>query len=123
MKLLNNDSTRIFLGGFSQGCMVSIHVKNSLKYPLGGLITIGGFKSDYTEIKEDADFSNTLIIHGTEDETVKWDFAKKSLEPILKKDGVQVCLIEGMGHNLYSSELRKKVHDFIRERCKYNATL
>ena len=117
-KHLNDDYKRIFLGGFSQGSGVSLHIRSILPYEIGGTVLIGGFKSDFTEIKPNADFSNLLIIHGTDDDTIKLDDAKKMYKDLMEKPGVETCFIEGMEHNLYRSDMRRRIAEFLKKRAK-----
>jgi phospholipase/carboxylesterase len=111
------DSKKVFLAGFSQGSLLSLNIKSHLKSSLGGLVLIGGFKAPQTEITDNAEYENTLIIHGKKDEMVKWSDSEKSYEKLLKKKGVDLVLYDDMEHNLYSSEMKAKLHDFVRERA------
>lgn len=52
------------------------------------------------------------------DDQVQWETSKKLFADIMKKDSVEVKLYEDMDHSLYSLEMRKYVHDFIRARTK-----
>lgn len=41
--LLNNDHSKLFVGGFSQGCCMAIHTALSYPHLIGGVVGLSGF--------------------------------------------------------------------------------
>lgn len=62
--LLNNDSKKIFLGGFSQGGCMTLRAGLTFDKPLGGLVVFSGFL--FPDITENEQNKSTpiLISHG-----------------------------------------------------------
>jgi len=115
-KALGGDYSKVFLGGFSQGCAMSLYVGLSIPQKLGGIIAYAGYNFEITpEIPDDR---NVIIIHGTKDNIRPWSQVEHTYEPLKNKESVKFMMYQGMGHDLYSDEARKNVYKFIRERCK-----
>jgi predicted esterase len=115
-KHLGGDYSKVFLGGFSAGCAMSTYVGLSIPQKLGGIIGYAGYFFEITP--ELSDDRNILIIHGTKDNIRPWEQVEPTYAPLKDKENVKFLLFTGMGHDLYSDDARKAVHDFIRERCK-----
>ncbi len=102
-KILNNSYNKIFLGGFSQGSVMSFLVGLSIpaEKTLGGLICCSGYLSSNTKIREDekALAMPILICHGKKDSRITLEFAAKS----------QQVLVENRYNAVY------KVYDFEHE--------
>jgi len=64
-ELLGGDWSKLFLAGFSQGCVMTYHVAFSLKKKLGGIIGYAGYLFDITE--DALENLNILVIHGAAD--------------------------------------------------------
>lgn len=81
IKINGEDPKKVFIGGFSQGCAMSLYC--GLQYPeeLGGIIGISGFAFSSIEVKKDMDM-RILISHGMEDPVIKFDIASKTYENI-----------------------------------------
>ena len=73
-KKLDNDFSKIFLGGFSQGACLAYHVALSFDYTLGGLISFCGIPSSKTQIKENRNKLNILSIAAGKDVIFPLDY-------------------------------------------------
>ena len=115
-KALGGDYSKVFLGGFSQGCAMSLYVGLSLPQKLGGIIAYAGYHFEIaSEIPDDR---NVLVIHGDNDKIRPWNQVEPTYEPLKNKENVKFLMYKGMGHDLYCDEARKNVYEYIRERCK-----
>ena len=75
---------RIFVGGFSQGCAISVFYGLTAKIQLGGIIGFSGYLFNF----EGFELSNLgkvpiLLNHGNQDSMVDFAHAKKSYERLL----------------------------------------
>lgn len=87
-KLLKNRYSRIFIGGFSQGCALSIYTAFKLPQTLGGVIGVSGFLLPEININEYKSRSDIkfIITQGKNDELLPLDISKKSYEKLNVKD-------------------------------------
>ena len=112
----NGDYSKVFLGGFSQGCAMALHVGLSVTYQLGGIIGYSGYFFEITPIPDDD--RKVLVIHGGKDSIRPWEQVKPTYKKIENNDNVEFLHFKKMGHDLYTEEARSAVHNFIRERCQ-----
>lgn len=114
-KVLGNDPKKIFLSGFSQGGFVALYTSQILKETIGGVITIGAFRSrvckDFPERKESVPIT---MIHGLADDVIQWDLVKVAFQDLLEKPYVKKYLIKEMKHDLNNPEARKIMYQFLR---------
>ncbi|KAI8144451.1 Phospholipase/carboxylesterase/thioesterase [Fennellomyces sp. T-0311] len=112
-------SERVILGGFSQGCVVSLLTGYSTKYKLAGVIgcsgwlgVIDGIENIGTETNKQTPF---LLCHGDEDIVVKPKYGQATAK-YLTKVGFKVSLklYPGLGHAAGLQEI-EDITDFIRE--------
>jgi len=114
-KVLGNDPKKIFLGGFSQGGFVALYTSQILKESIGGVITVGAFRSRvckyFPERKDDVPVT---MIHGLADDLIQWDLVKVAFQDLLQKSYVKTFLIKEMKHDLNNAEARKIMYQFLR---------
>ena len=111
---LQGNYSRVFLGGFSGGCAMSLHVGLSLPQKLGGIIGYAGYLFEITP--KLSDDRNVLVIHGHKDKIRPWMTVEHTYLPFKEKDNVKILLFDNIEHDIRSSEGRKAVYKFIRER-------
>ena len=71
-ELLNNDYSKIFLSGFSQGACVSFHIGLTLEKLLGGIICFCGMPlSLYNTNENNKNNLNILVILGAKDPLIE----------------------------------------------------
>ena len=75
--MLNNNAKKIFIGGFSQGCGMSLHLGYHLKLDLGGIISISGYCFATTKIDKESKIP-LIIIHGLADKRRPWEEVSKT---------------------------------------------
>ena len=75
-KKINNDYSKIFLGGFSQGACLAYHVALSFDFTLGGLISFCGIPNSKTQIKENRNKLNILSIAAGKDYIFPFEYLK-----------------------------------------------
>ncbi len=101
------EAKNVFLFGFSQGTMLSLHIGPRRSEPLGGLIGCSGriVNIDYLRRNAKSKFP-ILLIHGDRDDVVSpiyLDEAVKELESL--KFDVKKHISQGVGHGISSDGL------------------
>jgi predicted esterase len=76
--LLGGDSTKVMIGGLSQGCMMALYVGLKYEKKLGGVIGINGRMLPDTILSEQNELTPVFITHCTGDNTLKYDISKKT---------------------------------------------
>lgn len=113
---LEGDYTKVFLGGFSQGCAMTFQAGFGFEKKLGGLFGWSGYIFEISP--EYQDEKNVLIIHGKADIMRPWEQVEKTYEKVKNKENVRIELIEGMGHDYYADDARALLYQFIRNITK-----
>lgn len=106
------------LGGFSQGCLMSIDV--GLRYPrrFAGIVGISGYVCEpETLVKELSPFAlrqRLLITHGTQDPMIRIADVRRQIE-ILKSAGLNIQFREFLkAHTIAGEEEVDLIRDFVR---------
>ncbi len=109
----------IVLGGFSQGCLMSIEV--GLRYPkrLAGILGISGYVCDpeklITEMSACAKEQRVLMTHGTRDPMVPFPKVKEQVK-FLRAAGINIEWHEfEKGHTIAGEEELRVIREFIRK--------
>ena len=76
LDILNGDASRLYIGGFSQGCVMALHCGLTYKEKLGGIIGISGHLLEKTQLPEKQ--APVFLSHGEEDDVIGIDYAVKS---------------------------------------------
>ena len=109
-KKLKNDYSKIYIGGFSQGACMALYLGLATSFKLGGAIVCSGYLFPQMEINEENKDLKILIGHGTNDNVIGYNIAKKSFERILGFPNVIFKTYENMEHtidNLEFEEIKK----------------
>ncbi len=115
IKYYNDNPSKVFLGGFSQGAAMSMHIGLEHKRRLGGVIAASGFLLHETElIQKDLDL---LIIHGKEDEIIPLPLAQVSYMRALKLPNVTYKILDGLTHTI-NMDVVAVVRQFAQEFIK-----
>lgn len=77
-KSFNGDYKKVFLGGFSQGCAMTLHTGLTLSNDIGGLICLSGYLFPFTELISERKDVPIFIAHGYYDELIPESKAKES---------------------------------------------
>ncbi|CAD8109348.1 unnamed protein product [Paramecium primaurelia] len=86
----------IFIGGFSQGCCMSLLAGLGYKESLGGILGNSGYLFPFTEINNKTPIQ---ILHGEEDEVIPYEFAEKSIQPLFKlQNKIELIKLKGIEH-------------------------
>ena len=119
----NGDPSKVFVGGFSQGCAMALH--NGINYSnmlkgkgtnLAGIVALSGYLFPQTKLTEPEQTPPVLICHGEEDEVVNFKFSKESYGrgEFLKRKNVAFHPINLMHHEL-NFEVLKYFKEFVRK--------
>lgn len=114
VKNVNNDYKNVFVGGFSQGGSMSIHVGLTAPYLLGGIVCLSGYMFPFTSYEEDKKDLPIFIGHGSDDELIPEKKAKESFKNLLNKKGNIVYKSYDVGHSIDYQEL-EDVKNFINK--------
>eukprot|EP00347_Sterkiella_histriomuscorum_P018729 403344400 len=116
---LNNDYSKIFIGGFSQGACMAIHCALSSEHILGGVLALSGhvFPFMLEMIQEDQDgvYENKkkhlklFAYHGKDDEVIDEGKAHKSYDQLKAAGFENVRFIneDFLGHSVSPLEIAK----------------
>lgn len=106
------DTPRIVIGGFSQGCAVSLATSVVYDKPLGGIIGLSGYLPIHERLealKSDANVNTPYFLgHGTADQVVKFEFGKMSRDYLINNFGrtkVEWHQYENMVHTASPQEI------------------
>uniref|UniRef100_A0A6B2LIL7 Phospholipase/carboxylesterase/thioesterase domain-containing protein n=1 Tax=Arcella intermedia TaxID=1963864 RepID=A0A6B2LIL7_9EUKA len=81
-------STRIILGGFSQGAACGIYIGYTYPKPLAGVLALSGYLPNDKAFKEKFNSKNKkselLMCHGEDDEVVIHDWGKRSFRKLIE---------------------------------------
>jgi len=98
IKFHQDDASRVFLGGFSQGAAMSLHIGLEHKRKLGGIIALSGFLFEETKINQPD--LNVLITHGDDDSMLPYKQSEASYKRIIGLKNVNYNLIKGLEHSI-----------------------
>jgi phospholipase/carboxylesterase len=109
---------RTILGGFSQGCLMSIDV--GLRYPhrLAGIVGISGYVCKPEELVEQlspvAFEQRLLVTHGTKDPLIRFADVREQIN-LLKSAGLKIEFHEFLkAHTIAGEEELEVIRDFVR---------
>ena len=114
---LIGDSSKVFIGGFSQGVAMSLQAGLSFNQKLGGLIGWCGYFFEITKESNENSETPILIIHGLADEVRPWEKVKHTFQRLEGKSNVKFELIPGMKHKR-SDEAKKILVNWINEQLQ-----
>ncbi|CAO3622316.1 unnamed protein product [Mucor hiemalis] len=104
-------ANRIVLGGFSQGCALTLLTGLSSEYKLGGIVGCSGWlplSSKFPGMESDANKKTSILMcHGENDPVVKPQYGRDSAEK-LKTMGYDITLktYPGLVHSANEQEIR-----------------
>lgn len=105
-------ASRIVIGGFSQGCAVSLATGGLTQTKLGGIVGLSGYVpiKDYIQAQNNTTNQDTpmFLAHGTADQVIRFDYGKLSRDFIineLKFKNVSWHQYEGLTHSCGFEEI------------------
>ena len=107
-KLLNNDYSKIFVSGFSQGSFLSYYIGLSFEHLLGGIACFCGYPLSKTQIVESNRKNlNIFAAFGVQDGFVEIEFSRGQMKKILGKNQHLVMKeYKNYEHQVYVEELK-----------------
>ena len=96
------DNNKIILSGFSQGCMMSINVGLTSYKPFNCIVGFSGKIIDLDNLKNRRkNFTNTLLIHGDQDDIVSPTHLLEAKDFFLRENiNIETHLIKNCGHHI-----------------------
>lgn len=115
---LKGNSKKVFIGGFSQGCFMSLFCALTYPLPLGGLIGSGGYLVPIITPHPANSQLPLFLTHGTADNIIYFDLADKIYNQRLEKDREIVKVYEeGVGH-IITPTMQARARQFLLEHTK-----
>ena len=113
-KLLNNDYSKIFVSGFSQGSFLSFYIGLSFEHLLGGIACFCGYPLSKTKfVDNNRKNLKVFAVFGVKDGFVEIGFAKEQVKKLLgNNENVIVKEYKNYEHQVYVEEL-KDMNKFI----------
>ena len=105
----------IFLGGFSQGACMSLHIGLSYHKPLGGIIACSGALFPRTEINNEN--IRIFISHGDLDDRILKDIHDLSIKRILHLPNLEIHYYPSLGHEIEQkilTDLNKLFYNYMK---------
>tara|TARA_B110000008_G_scaffold144351_1_gene146113 strand:+ start:6932 stop:7582 length:651 start_codon:yes stop_codon:yes gene_type:complete len=99
---------RIFLFGFSQGCMMSLHLAPRKNEKIAGVVGIAGMLMQPELLEKEAvQKPPILLVHGDEDDVVPYEELNIAADTLLKSNfEVYTLTSKGAGHSITEDGLR-----------------
>ena len=94
------DSTKLFIGGFSQGCFMSLYCSLTYDKPIGGIIGSGGYLVPIIDMHPANAHLPMFLTHGTADNIIYFDLAEQIYRARLSGVSHEITKVyeEGVGH-------------------------
>ena len=98
----NLENNQIIISGFSQGCMMSINVGLTSIKPFNCIVGFSGKIINLSNLKKrKKNLSNTLLIHGDQDEIVSPTYLLEAKDFFLRENiNIETHLIKNCGHHI-----------------------
>lgn len=123
VEALGGDSKRVIIGGFSQGCGMSLHTGLEYEKPLGGIIGYSGYLFPITKINEANERTPIFLSHGLSDQMVTISVADASLKSLdMERHQVVRLKEKELGHSV-NDNILKETAKFIRKIFQRNDEL
>ena len=114
---LMGDSSRVFIGGHSQGAAISLQAGLTFNQKLGGIIGWSGWSFEPEENNKSSE-TPILMIHGLADEFLPWKKLKNNFKRLEGKPNVKFELIPKMGHLMNGDDGKKIFIRWINEKSQ-----
>ena len=113
-KLLNNDYSKIFLCGFSQGACLSFHIGLTLDKILGCIVCMCGIPLSVYKINENNRKNlNIFVVLGGKDGFFIEEYVKGQIKNVIgDKENMTIKVYENNAHHVYEDELND-IKEFI----------
>ena len=113
-ELLNNDYSKIFLCGFSQGACLSFHIGLTLDNILGGIICMCGIPLSIYNINENnRNNLNIFVVLGAKDGFFIEKYVKTQIKNLIgDRENMIIKVYENNAHHVYDDELND-IRNFI----------
>ena len=111
------DYQKIYIGGHSQGAIVTLYTGYNFEKLIGGVIVCSGFLVEEGEIVGDKDNLNVYLGHGDQDKAIPIEYHKETIKRIENYKGVKKYYYEGHGHSIGEKE-KEDIEDFLNNLIK-----
>ena len=118
-ELLNNDFSKIFLCGFSQGACLSFHIGLTFDKILGGIACMCGIPLSVYKVNENNRKNlDIFVVLGGKDGFFIEEYVKEQIKNVIgDKENMKVKVYENNAHHVYEDELND-IKEFILNKLK-----
>ena len=102
---------RIFIGGFSQGCGMSLHCFYETKIQWAGAIGVSGYLFPITSFDQSIQIPKR-IVYGDQDDLRPWEIVKVTYQNKISEE--DIVMVEGVKHEMKPAMIAN-VSKFIQE--------
>ena len=112
IELLKGESTKVFVGGFSQGCALSFATMTHYPKQLGGVIGLSGMnaiKIDWASVPKERKATPICIHHGEDDDMINHKIALRTYQEYLDNGftAMEIKTEAGLGHHMSLPEINR----------------
>jgi len=102
---LNGNSRRLFIGGFSQGCIMSLYSGLTFEQPIGGILGSSGYLVKIDQVHEANERVPMFLSHGKLDDIIHFELAEKIYSERLdsNKHRIEKVYEDGISHTVTAS--------------------
>ena len=100
------ESTKLFIGGFSQGCVMSFHCGLGYTKTLGGIMGCSGYLFPMTKESKANEKTPIFLSHGADDELLPYKACKASFSRLNKDRMITEVVEPRLGHGINENILR-----------------
>ena len=98
------DASKVFIGGFSQGCCMSLHVGFSYPKKIGGIVGLSGLLFPFSKVDQ---IIPAVLIHGKADFIVPYAITELSYQRVVGKPSIEWYPISGLGHSINGTSIAR----------------
>ena len=114
IELLKGESKSVIIGGFSQGCAMSMYTGLQYNKSLAGIMGWSGYLFPWIKVSPENENVPIFLSHGTDDQVVPHKMSELTFQRLDVKKHQMVKVIEkGMEHSI-SDRILKEAGSFIR---------
>jgi len=114
IEILKGESKSVIIGGFSQGCAMSMYTGLQYNKSLAGIMGWSGYLFPWIKVSKENENVPIFLSHGTDDQVVPYKMSELTFQRLDAKKHQMVKVIEkGMEHTI-SDRILKEAGSFIR---------
>jgi len=118
IEVLKGESKSVIIGGFSQGCAMSMHTGLEYNKSLGGIMGWSGYLFPFTKVSQENEKVPIFLSHGADDQVVPYKMSELSFKRLDANKHYLVKIVEeGLEHSI-TDRILKEAGSFMRKVLK-----